>query len=65
MVDSCIRHDKDTKCKDQKREITIQIMNKLGDRLEKSKNNEPIHDDCGGYWPRASTLGHIRSTNCH
>ena len=65
MVNNCIKTDKDTKSKDEKREITIQIMKKLGDRLEKSKNNEPIHDDCGGFLPTGFHLGDIRSTNCH
>ena len=58
MVNSLIQTDKDTtKTKDQKREITIQIMKKLGDRLEKSKNNEPIQDDCGGFLPTGFFFG--------
>jgi hypothetical protein len=57
MVKRCIEQDKDEKTKDEKREITIQIMKKLGDRLEKSKNNEPIHDDCGGYLPTGFHFG--------
>ena len=57
MVKNCIQIDKDTKSKDQKREITIQIMKKLSDRLEKSKNNEPIHDDCGGFLPTGFHFG--------
>ena len=65
MVNNCIEHDKDEKSKDQKREITIQIMKKLGDRLEKSKNNEAIHDDCGGFLPTGFHFGDIRSTSCH
>ena len=57
MVKNCIQNDKETKTKDEKREITIQIMKKLGDRLEKSKNNESIHDDCGGYLPTGFHFG--------
>ena len=57
MVKDCIKGDKDEKSKDQKREITIQIMKKLGDRLEKSKNNEAIHDDCGGFLPTGFHFG--------
>ena len=57
MVNNCIQNDKDTKTKDEKREITIQIMKKLGDRLEKSKNNEAIHDDCGGFLPTGFHFG--------
>ena len=57
MVNRCIENDKDTTSKDQIREITIQIMKKLGDRLEKSLNNKPIHDDCGGYLPQGFHFG--------
>ena len=57
MVNDCIHTDKDTKSKEEKREITIQIMKKLGDRLEKSKNNEAIHDDCGGFLPTGFHFG--------
>ena len=32
-------------------------MKKLGNRLEKSKNNEAIHDDCGGFLPHGFHFG--------